>query len=222
MGAAFGAVFSVAGILSPAAAVIFSGYGILSSAAINYDVWSDSSATTGRKAAAFALFVTAIIGAGQSVNYYNAQKLDGAWISGTLREASQVQIGNSAPQQSGIVANVTNAIAAGLAWVGKGFKVSRTDKGQKILRSADGTRQFRFPSWKPREGKFQANFEQRSAGSTKWEGNYHIEVLYPSPYSTIGNAANTPAPFIDDGGDDIDESAAGTDDQVFLDAVSPE
>lgn len=63
----------------------------------------------------------------------------------------------------------------GKAWVGEGYTVSSNGK---ILISKDGLRQYRPPSYKPNQGKSQANFEQRFPNQTsnKWQSNGHLDI----------------------------------------------
>jgi hypothetical protein len=42
--------------------------------------------------------------------------------------------------------------------------------------SADGLRQFRPPSYKPRLGKTQANFEARRVNKGRWQSNGHLDI----------------------------------------------
>lgn len=66
------------------------------------------------------------------------------------------------------------AQAMGEAWVGPGFRASSDGK---ILVSADGLRQYRSPSFKPKQGKFQANFESRPEEMTQWQLNGHLDIV---------------------------------------------
>ena len=68
---------------------------------------------------------------------------------------------------------VSEAIEAGKKWVGNGYRIS-SDK--KAWISADGKRQFRPPSYKPRLGKTQANFESRTINRGMWENNGHLDI----------------------------------------------
>ncbi|CAD5106320.1 RHS repeat domain-containing protein [Zestomonas carbonaria] len=63
----------------------------------------------------------------------------------------------------------------GKAWVGDGYKVASDGKA---LVSKDGLRQYRPPSYKPRQDKTQANFEQRFPGqqSRQWQSNGHLDI----------------------------------------------
>jgi hypothetical protein len=70
-------------------------------------------------------------------------------------------------------ASVKNAKNLGESWVGKGFIISSNGK---ILTSADGLRQFRYPSYKPKIGKIQANFEQRFKSEGRWQSNGHLDI----------------------------------------------
>jgi len=64
-------------------------------------------------------------------------------------------------------------MSMGEAWVGPGYRIS--SDGYYI--SLDGLRQFRPPSFKPKLGIIQANFEQRTEPYGKWGANGHVEVL---------------------------------------------
>ena len=66
--------------------------------------------------------------------------------------------------------------AMGLAWVGVGYRVAKRSKG-KILISANGLRQYRRPTYKPRSGRIRANLESRSIPDGGWASNAHIDVL---------------------------------------------
>lgn len=65
------------------------------------------------------------------------------------------------------------AMAAGRQFLGRGFRAS--SKGDAWL-SADGLRQFRAPSYKPKLGKMQANFESRSVPRGDWTRNGHLDI----------------------------------------------
>jgi RHS repeat-associated protein len=94
---------------------------------------------------------------------------DWAQLSGMLRSAAKGKgnfgIGSATREQ---------AQAMGKAWVGPGFK---TASDGKTLLSADGLRQFRPPSFKPSQGKVQANFEARPPGVSQWQSNAHLDIL---------------------------------------------
>ncbi|WP_275656619.1 DUF637 domain-containing protein [Pseudomonas sp. NFPP17] len=95
---------------------------------------------------------------------------DWAKLSGQLRDASQgkgnFNIGTGTREQ---------ADALGKAWVGDGYKVASDGK---TLVSSDGLKQYRPPSYKPSQGKAQANFEQRFPGqeSKRWQSNGHLNI----------------------------------------------
>jgi filamentous hemagglutinin len=63
----------------------------------------------------------------------------------------------------------------GRAWVGEGYTVASDGK---TLVSESGLRQYRPPSYKPKRGSYQANFEQRFEGqrSNRWQGNAHLDI----------------------------------------------
>lgn len=73
-------------------------------------------------------------------------------------------------------ATYDEAIDAGKAWVGDGYTVSKS--GNSWI-SAHGLRQFRPPSFKPKLGKQQANFEWRNVNSGSWQGNGHVDIIKP-------------------------------------------
>ena len=91
-------------------------------------------------------------------------------MSGQLRDAAEGKgnfgIGTATREESEMM---------GKAWVGKGGKVASDGK---TLVSADKLRQYRPPSYKPRLGKTQANFEQRFSGqqSNHWQSNAHLDI----------------------------------------------
>lgn len=93
---------------------------------------------------------------------------DWAKLSGQLRDASKgnFNIGTGTREQ---------ADALGKAWVGDGRKVASDGK---TLVSSDGLKQYRPPTYKPNQGKAQANFEQRFSGqeSKRWLSNGHLNV----------------------------------------------
>ena len=62
----------------------------------------------------------------------------------------------------------------GESWVSNGYTVASDGK---TLISADGLRQFRPPSLKPRLGSTQANFEQRFQLTGQWQGNGHLDIV---------------------------------------------
>lgn len=72
-------------------------------------------------------------------------------------------------------ATAAEAETMGKAWVGNGYKVASDGK---TLISADGLRQFRPPSFKPRLNKIQANFERRFPGQAtkRWQANAHLDI----------------------------------------------
>ncbi len=91
-----------------------------------------------------------------------------ARLAGMLRAAA-IEKGNFGMG----VASRAEAEAMGAAWVGKGHTV--TSEG--IFISADGLRQFRPPSYKPRLDAVQANFEWRVKPSGQSQGNGHLDVI---------------------------------------------
>lgn len=67
------------------------------------------------------------------------------------------------------------AEAMGKAWIGKGYKVASDGK---TLVSAEGMRQLRPPSFKPRLKKTQAKFVRKSDGrsTNSWQDNAHLDI----------------------------------------------
>jgi len=65
-------------------------------------------------------------------------------------------------------------MTAGRSWVGDGFKIASDGK---TMISANGLRQFSPPSFKPKLGKTQANFEWRNVNQGQWQGNGHLDIL---------------------------------------------
>jgi len=63
----------------------------------------------------------------------------------------------------------------GTAWVGEGYEVASDGK---TLLSADGLRQYRPPSLKPRSpfAPVQANFESREIPRGQWQSNGHLNI----------------------------------------------
>ena len=64
----------------------------------------------------------------------------------------------------------------GEAWVGNNYHISSDGKAWISL---DGMRKYRPPSYKPRIGKTQANFEKKFDGqiSKDWLSNGHLDIL---------------------------------------------
>ena len=71
-------------------------------------------------------------------------------------------------------ATTEEAERLGKAWVGKHYTISSDGK---TLVSADKLRQFRPPTYKPKLGKVQANFEKRLEPDGKWQSNGHLDIL---------------------------------------------
>ena len=71
-------------------------------------------------------------------------------------------------------ADAATAERLGHAWVGKGARVASDGK---TLISTNGLRQFRPPSWKPKLGRVQSNFEQRAVPSGRWTSNGHLDIV---------------------------------------------
>lgn len=91
-----------------------------------------------------------------------------AKYSGVLRDAAKYK-GNFGLGQG----TASEAMELGKAWVGKGYTVASDGK---TLVSSNGLRQFRPPSYKPRLGIRQANFEWRNNPSGAWQGNGHLDI----------------------------------------------
>ncbi|WP_433539968.1 RHS repeat-associated core domain-containing protein [Streptosporangium sandarakinum] len=96
---------------------------------------------------------------------------DWAKVSGIVRDASKGK-GNF-NLGTGTIAEANQA---GAAWVGKGYKVVKKKNGEEIWISSDGQRQYRLPSYKPKWGNYQANFEWRTKTSGEWQGNGHLHI----------------------------------------------
>lgn len=96
---------------------------------------------------------------------------DWAKISGIVRGAAKGK-GNF-----GLGAGTTaEALTAGRSWVGEGYRVVKKKNGEEIWISADGLRQFRLPSYKPKWDNYQANFEWRNHTGQGWQGNGHLQI----------------------------------------------
>ena len=96
------------------------------------------------------------------------ETVDDAVVSGVLR-ASSSETGNFGLG----AATRAQAMAAGEAWVGTGYSVSRN--GLAWI-SQDGLRQFRAPNYKPMLDGWQANFERRFVPDGAWQGNGHLNI----------------------------------------------
>jgi hypothetical protein len=70
-------------------------------------------------------------------------------------------------------ATYDDAIKAGEEWVGKGYRVSKD--GSSWI-SEGGLRQFRPPSYKPKLGITQANFQWRTVNKGAWVSNGHLDI----------------------------------------------
>jgi filamentous hemagglutinin len=94
-------------------------------------------------------------------------KTDIARMTGSLREAARGKgdfgIGGASARE---------ADAMGKAWVGSNSSITKDG----ILISKDGLRQYRPPSYKPKLGNIQANFESRQKANGKWQSNAHLDV----------------------------------------------
>ncbi len=89
--------------------------------------------------------------------------------SGILRDAAKYK-GNFGLGKG----TASEALELGRAWVGKGYTTARNGK---ILISKNGLRQFRMPSYKPKLGIQQANFEWRNVARGRWQGNGHLDII---------------------------------------------
>jgi len=120
-----------------------------------------------------------------------------ALLGGTLSSWGEASAGAAASEESqsaGILAKaeagpnagnrnygvgygtMDEVIGAGLGWVGDG---ARLNSAGNAWISADGLRQFRFPSWKDNTVKrMQANFESRDIPKGNWVRNGHADVSY--------------------------------------------
>jgi hypothetical protein len=72
-------------------------------------------------------------------------------------------------------ATYNEAMEIGKAWVGEGY--SLTKKGYYL--SKDGLRLFRPPSFKPKLGIMQANFQYKvnNQVTTQWLANGHLDII---------------------------------------------
>ena len=70
-------------------------------------------------------------------------------------------------------ASYAEANLAGSKWVGENYRVSSNGR---MWISADGLRQYRLPSYKPKLKKYQANFESRNTNGGEWINNGHLDV----------------------------------------------
>jgi RHS repeat-associated protein len=73
------------------------------------------------------------------------------------------------------MATAADAGRLGRAWVGEGFKVA--SDGTTLI-SRDGLRQYRPPTYKPNQKRFQANFEQRPSPNGAWTSNGHLDIFF--------------------------------------------
>ena len=94
-----------------------------------------------------------------------------ARMSGILRDAAKGK-GNFGLGQ----ATHSEAMELGRAWVGKGYSIASDGK---TLVSADKLRVFRPPTYKPKLGKTQANFEWRNFKGGEPTGNGHLDIITP-------------------------------------------
>ncbi|GEL96381.1 hypothetical protein [Cellulomonas composti] len=106
---------------------------------------------------------------------------DGGWKTqgGKAKASKADKIVEAAEGGSGMfslgTATEAQAKQAGLAWVGEGYHETSSKLGT-IYISADGTRQWRAPTMKPKLGKKQSNFESRAGSSGAWTNNGHLTI----------------------------------------------
>lgn len=72
-------------------------------------------------------------------------------------------------------ATAEEADIAGRSWVGAGYRVASDGK---TLVSQNGLRQYRPPTFKPKLGTVQANFESRPTASGQWVNNAHADIVH--------------------------------------------
>jgi RHS repeat-associated protein len=116
-----------------------------------------------------------------------AQTVTAKAIKKLVQYQAKKALANAAKRISSIVARASKgngnfglgsssfdeAMNAGKSWVGDGFRIASDGK---TMISANGLRQFRPPSLKPRLNKIQANFEWRNVNKGKWQGNGHLDI----------------------------------------------
>jgi len=93
-----------------------------------------------------------------------------AKYSGILRDASKFK-GNFGLGKG----TIPEAMELGKSWVGEGYTIA--SDGNTML-SANRLRQFRPPSFKPKLGIQQANFEWRNVANGAWQGNGHLDIIH--------------------------------------------
>jgi len=94
--------------------------------------------------------------------------------SNTSRIFKILKSANSGSGNFGMgIATYDDAMTAGKAWVGNGYRVASDGK---TLVSSDGLRQFRPPTYKPKLNKQQANFESRKQNNGAWDSNGHLDI----------------------------------------------
>jgi RHS repeat-associated protein len=93
---------------------------------------------------------------------------DWAPISGILRGAAAGK-GNFGLGTG----TAAQAQTAGQSWVGRGARLASDGK---TWLSQDGLRQWRPPSFKPKLGKWQSNFESRWEPMGRWQTNGHLDI----------------------------------------------
>ena len=87
----------------------------------------------------------------------------------TIIERAEIGVGNFGLGSG----SHSESIGAGIVWVGPGYRVASDGK---TLISANGLRQFRPPSAKPRLKISQANFESRATAKGSWKSNGHLNI----------------------------------------------
>ncbi|MGO6692518.1 pre-toxin TG domain-containing protein [Rhizobium johnstonii] len=65
----------------------------------------------------------------------------------------------------------------GQAWVGEKATRYTTRAGDTVFVSVDGLTQYRPPTWKTVENKWQANFQRRVVNKGKWLSNGHLDII---------------------------------------------
>jgi hypothetical protein len=106
-------------------------------------------------------------------HYENESRSEWVKISGLIRESSRrkANFGLGASTKS-------DAREAGETWVGEEFTLASDGK---MLLSRDGLRQWRPPSFKPKLGKWQCNFEWRLKTQGPWQSNGHLDISEDFP-----------------------------------------
>jgi len=101
-----------------------------------------------------------------------ALDLELAETSGILREAAASK-GNAPGMGSAPIVTAARAQEIGEAWVGPGYRIASDGR---TLVSKDGLRIYRPPTFKPGQGKTQANLEQKTSPGSQPISNYHLDI----------------------------------------------